>query len=81
MNPVYTEDEIKTAVDEIKTAVSEGNGTNGQTAVADRTWPVPEFKDNLGNHPLWREFLDALEASRQADIAEANRLADLELLK
>ena len=27
---------------------------------------------------MYQEFLDALKASREADIAEANRLADLE---
>ncbi len=42
---------------------------------------VPEFRDSLGDHPLWQAFLDEMEANRQADIAEANRLADLELEK
>ncbi len=44
-------------------------------------WPVPRFQEGLGNHPLWQEFLDEMEANRQADIAEANRLADLDLEK
>lgn len=70
---------ITSAETEVKPLPSNINGTNGQAASAEGGWPVPEFKDNLGDHPLWQEFLDALEASRQADIAEANRLADLEL--
>ncbi len=37
------------------------------------------FQEGMGNHPLWQEYLAELEASRQADIAEANRRADLEL--
>ena len=39
----------------------------------------PKFREGLGSHPLWQEFIDILAANRQADIAEANRLADLEL--
>ncbi len=38
----------------------------------------PKFHKGLGDHPLWQEFVDILEANRQADIAESNRLADLE---
>lgn len=38
----------------------------------------PRFHKGMGDHPLWQEYLDILEANRQADIAEANRLADLE---
>ena len=39
----------------------------------------PRFHEGLGDHPLWQEFMEILAANRQADIAEANRLADLEL--
>lgn len=52
---------------------------NGSTVSADAGWPVPEFKHNLGDNPLWDEFMEEMKKNRQADIAEANRLADLEL--
>ncbi len=42
-------------------------------------WPIPPGEKGLGDHPLWQEYLAELEANRQADIAEANRLADLEM--
>ncbi len=42
-------------------------------------WPMPPAEKGLGDHPLWQEYLAELEANRQADIAEANRLADLEM--
>ncbi len=42
-------------------------------------WPMPPADKGLGDHPLWQMYLEELEASRQADIAEANRLADLEM--
>jgi|GEM_PF-6494369 len=50
---------------------------NGIILSRDSDWPVPRFEDNLGDHPMYQEFLDALKAGREADIAEANRLADL----
>ena len=52
--------------------------TNGTEASAQAEWPVPDFKYRMEDHPLWQEYLAELEANRQADIAEANRLADLE---
>ncbi len=64
---------------ETKTASSSPNGTNGQSAPDDPGWPVPEFKYRLSDNPLWPEFLEELRKSREADIAESNRLADLEL--
>lgn len=64
---------------ETKTASSSPNGANGQSAPDDPGWPVPEFKHNLGDNPLWPDFLEELKKSREADIAEANPLADLEL--
>jgi|GEM_PF-6332744 len=51
---------------------------NGVEALDPKGWPVPEFKYRMEDHPLWQEYLAELEANRQADIAEANRLADLE---
>ena len=51
---------------------------NGIGALDPKGWPVPEFKYRMEDHPLWQEYLAELEAKRQADIAEANRLADLE---
>ena len=58
----------------------EATGANGMGNLGPKGC-VPEFKDSLGDHPLWQAFLDEMEANRQADIAEANRLADLELEK
>ena len=43
------------------------------------TEPTHTFQEGMGSHPLWPMYLEELEASRQADIAEANRQADLEL--
>ena len=54
-------------------------GADGSPASADAGWPVPEFKHNLGDNPLWDEFMEEMKKNRQADIVEANRLADLEL--
>jgi len=62
-----------------KVPPSESNGANGTAALPQPGWPVPEFKHNLGDNPLWQSLMDEIEANRQADIAEANRLADLEL--
>lgn len=59
-----------------KTAFSDANGTNGQHVPADPRWPVPDFKYNLSDNPLWPDFLNELKAQREADIAESNRLAD-----
>lgn len=59
----------------IESIAADGAGTTSPKGC------VPEFKDSLGDHPLWQAFLDEMEANRQADIAEANRLADLELEK
>lgn len=60
----------KAAVD---TTVANGTKIPGSEGSTHR------FQEGLGNHPLWQEYMAELEASRQADIAEANRLADLEL--
>jgi hypothetical protein len=49
-----------------------------EVSAAER-WPMPPAEKGLGDHPLWQEYLAELEANRQADIAEANRLADLEM--
>ncbi len=77
MDAIATEKE-KTA--EKETAVLPGaNGANSQSSPADPGWPVPEFKHNLGDNPLWPDFLNELKAQREEDIAESNRLADLEL--
>ena len=51
---------------------------SGTEALDPKGWPVLEFKYRMEDHPLWQEYLAELEANRQADIAEANRLADLE---
>lgn len=64
-----------------KSPPSTSNGANGTAALPESGWPVPEFRHNLGEHPLWQAVLNEIEANRQADIAEANRLADLELEK
>ena len=61
-----------------KTSSSNVNKTNGQSASSDTDWPVPGFHPGLGDHPLWQALMDEIEKNRQADIAEANRLADLE---
>jgi hypothetical protein len=59
------------------------SSTNGPDTVASPNAEglTHRFQEGLGNHPLWQDYLAELEASRQADIAEANRLADLELEK
>ena len=41
--------------------------------------PTHQLQPSMGDHPLWQEFMDILKENREADIAEANRLADLEL--
>lgn len=56
-----------------------GNSANGSVHSAEAEWPIPQFKHNLGDNPLWDEFMEEMKKNRQADIAEANRLADLEL--
>ena len=43
--------------------------------------PAHQFQPGMGDHPLWQEFMDILKENREADIAEANRLADLELFE
>ena len=43
--------------------------------------PRHQFQPGMGDHPLWQEFMDIMQANREADIAEANRLADLELFE
>lgn len=43
---------------------AEGNGANGTAALHQPGWPVTEFKYDLGDNPLWQEFLDQLEANR-----------------
>ncbi len=54
---------------------------NGSSAAktSEPTEATHRFQEGMGSHPLWQEYLAELEASRQADIAEANRQADLEL--
>ncbi len=64
---------------EIKMASADVSGANGQSTPDDPGWPVPEFKYRLSDNPLWPEFLEELRKNREADIAESNRLADLEL--
>lgn len=64
---------------ETTTASSDANGRNGQSVPDNPGWPAPEFKHNLSDNPLWPDFLNELKAQREADIAESNRLADLEL--
>ncbi len=49
-----------------------------ETSVAEG-WPMPPAEKGLGDHPLWQEYLAELKAQREADIAESNRIADLEL--
>lgn len=46
---------------------------------ADTNPLIHQFQPGMGDHPLWQEFIDILKENREADIAEANRLADLEL--
>ena len=72
MDAVSTENETKTAFSDV-------NGTNGQSTPSDPGWPVPRFHPGLGDHPLWQALMDEIEKNRQEDIAEMNRLADLEL--
>ncbi len=61
------------------TLLSESKGANGTATPAQSDWPVPTFHEGLGNHPLWQALMDEIEANRQADIAELNRMTDLEL--
>ncbi len=64
---------------ETQTSLIDNNGANGQSAPDDPGWPVPRFHPGLGDHPLWQALMDEIEKNRQEDIAEMNRLADLEL--
>lgn len=64
---------------ETRTIPTTANGTNGQIASADDNRKVHQFQPGLGDHPLWQAFMDELKAQREADIAESNRLANLEL--
>jgi len=64
---------------ETMAASADANGTNGQSAPDDTGRSVHRFSPGLGDHPLWQAFMDELKAQREADIAESNRLADLEL--
>lgn len=68
-------EEMAGEADTMNTSVKANASANS----ADAGWPVPEFKHNLGDNPLWDEFMEEMKKNRQADIAEANRLADLEL--
>ncbi len=61
-----------------ETPFSESNGANGAATTPEPGWPVPEFKHNLGDNPLWQALMDEIEANRQADITEANWFADME---
>jgi len=72
MDAISTENETTTASADV-------SGANGQSTPDDPGWPVPEFKYRLSDNPLWPEFLEELRKNREADIAEMNRLADLEL--
>lgn len=67
----------KTAERDTTTMPSTDDGANGQAA--DTEWAVPNFHPGLGDHPLWQDLMDEIAKNRQADIAEANRVADLEL--
>lgn len=64
---------------ETMTASADANGTNGQSAPDDTGRSVHRFSPGLGDHPLWQALMDEIEKNRQEDIAEMNRLADLEL--
>ncbi len=61
------------------TPVLSDTSTNDPAASTDGKWPVAEFHPGLGDHPLWQDLMDEIAKNRQADIAEANRVADLEL--
>lgn len=43
--------------------------------------PIRQFQPDMGDYPPWQEFMNILKENREADIAEANRLADLELVE
>ncbi len=64
---------------ETRLAPLEASGTNGQAASAENGQPVHQFQPGMGDHPLWQMYMEEMEALRQADIAEGNRLADLEI--
>ena len=64
---------------ETDTSRPSSNGAHKQSASAENGQPVHQFQPGLGDHPLWQALMDEMEKNRQADIAEANRLADLEL--
>lgn len=69
-----------TAKQDIKPSLSQ-NGGNGSTAIEKSETPesVHKFQEEMGSHPLWQMYLEEMAALRRADIAEANRVADLEL--
>ena len=64
---------------EIETLHPSSNGTNGQPASAESEQSVHQFQPGMGDHPIWQMYMEEMEALRQADIAEGNRLADLEM--
>ena len=64
---------------DIQTVFSDASSTNGQAAPADNGPRVHQFHPGLGDHPLWQALMDEIEKNRKEDIAEMNRLADLEL--
>ena len=64
---------------ETDTSRPSSNGTNNQAASAESAQPVHQFQPGMGSHPLWQMYVEEMEALRQADIAEGNRLADLEM--
>ncbi len=59
--------------------VLSNTSTNDPPASTDAEWPVAEFHPGLGEHPLWQDLMDEIAKNCRADIAEANRVADLEL--
>jgi hypothetical protein len=67
------------AESETKMTYADSKGTSGQAVCVDNGRRVHQFQPGLGDHPLWPAFMEELKAQREADIAESNRLADLEL--
>ena len=74
---------MKTALPESETQTSATGSreASGQILSDQSERRMHQFQPGLGDHPLWQALMDEMELNRQADIAEANRLADLELAK
>ncbi len=79
MNAVSPENETDNLRSSSNGTSNQSASAENQSASAENGQPVHQFQPGMGSHPLWQMYVEEMEALRQADIAEGNRLADLEL--